>query len=204
MSNLEKYIKEIRDSGLVISGTVLDDIKTNSDELTACIDTVNHHLEVDTNAINGVLMAANAGTNSDGVQRVCIADDDTNLYDIALCSENISNQSSAIKTNTDYLTTMNTTLTGIKTVTDGLAFGFPSGVASVNVQVRSLGGGNPISLGAGSTEAGTQRVTLSSGDVLTNDIKTLLTSIKNDLDYLVSVFTDVWEPGNHWIKTHAV
>lgn len=48
-------------------------------ELNQCFDAVNHHVEVDTNAINGVTMAVNQGVNGSGVQRVCIADDDVNL-----------------------------------------------------------------------------------------------------------------------------
>lgn len=48
-------------------------------ELNQCFDAVNHHVEVDTNAINGVTMSVNSGVNGTGVQRVCIADDDVNL-----------------------------------------------------------------------------------------------------------------------------
>lgn len=54
-------------------------INTNTTEIYNCIDHVNKHVEVDTNAINGVTMAVNSGNNGNGVQRVCIANDDANI-----------------------------------------------------------------------------------------------------------------------------
>lgn len=52
--------------------------------LGACIDTENDHLEVDTNAINGVTMQVGPGNSEisagvSGVQRMCIATNDLNM-----------------------------------------------------------------------------------------------------------------------------
>jgi len=77
--------------GLNVSGTDLTSIVTNTSDtasntadvitntgvIAECVDQINHHLEVDTNAINGVTMAVNSGNNSDGCQRFTIANDDT-------------------------------------------------------------------------------------------------------------------------------
>lgn len=59
-------------------------------ELYNSFDTVNHHLEVDTNAINGVAMSVDSGNKGTGVQRVCIATDDINLAAINLNCETLS------------------------------------------------------------------------------------------------------------------
>src|SRR4051812_12565828 len=90
-------LQNLIDNGLPVSNTDLTTVATNSTDISsdtsyiedhtskiaACVDNVNHHLEVDTNAINGVLMSVNSGVVGDGVQRVCIADDDNNLSQIA-------------------------------------------------------------------------------------------------------------------------
>jgi ABC-type molybdate transport system ATPase subunit len=60
----------------------LASITASMTNLNECIDDTNHHVEVDTNAINGVTMAVDAGNNSTGVQRVCISTDDVNLASI--------------------------------------------------------------------------------------------------------------------------
>lgn len=84
----------------------LSSINTWTGVLAACVDQVNDHIEVDTNAINGVTMAVNSGNNSAGVQRVCIATDDINLAaikaDIGTINTNIA--------------TMNTNLANIYTI----------------------------------------------------------------------------------------
>ena len=67
----------ITDTGTARVCIASDDI--NLKKLSDCVDNVNHHLEVDTNAINGVTMAVNSGNNSAGVQRVCLATDDVNI-----------------------------------------------------------------------------------------------------------------------------
>lgn len=67
------------DSGSANTGclrVVIADDDTNMKELYDCIDHVNKHVEVDTNAINGTAMAVNNGVLSAGVQRVCIANND--------------------------------------------------------------------------------------------------------------------------------
>ena len=62
---------------------LISDIDISTSRIAGCVDLVNHHVEVDTNAINGVTMAVNSGNNSTGVQRVCIATDDVNLANIS-------------------------------------------------------------------------------------------------------------------------
>jgi hypothetical protein len=54
-------------------------INANSLVLSNCVDQINNHVEVDTNAINGVTIDVNAGNNSAGTQRMCIATDDVNI-----------------------------------------------------------------------------------------------------------------------------
>lgn len=82
--------------------TNLSAVKTMADELYNCIDNVNHHLEVDTNAINGVAMQVNSGNleisaGVSGVQRVCIATDDVNLAAINSSSATVAGAVSAGK-----------------------------------------------------------------------------------------------------------
>lgn len=78
-------------------------------ELNNCFDAVNHHVEVDTNAINGVTMSVNSGVNGTGVQRVCVATDDVNLSTISTTLTTISATLSTISSNiSSILTSTNT------------------------------------------------------------------------------------------------
>lgn len=68
-TDLETNAELIADSSAITSAS--------TQTLASCVDIINGHLEVDTNAINGVMMAVNSGNNNDGTKRVTIANDDT-------------------------------------------------------------------------------------------------------------------------------
>lgn len=67
----------------IITNPALDVLNSHLTDLGACVDTVNHRIEMDVTAINGNLVDAGSGIKSTGSQRVTIANDDTNLKAIS-------------------------------------------------------------------------------------------------------------------------
>lgn len=139
----------------IANGT--NDITTNTGIVSACVDQVNHHLEVDTNAINGVTMAVNSGNKSNGCQRVTIATDDVNLQKISNC---VNVGTSKVEVNASI-----------------------SGVPQTNLIYLN---GNAIAVNTGSSSTGTQRVCIADNDTNLSGMATNIGAMTTDLDTLTN------------------
>lgn len=245
MSNSEHYLKQlptilqevkaVLTGGLPVSGTDLTDIKTNTADtsantadtvtglaiVTACVNQINNHLEVDTNAINGVLTSVNSGLNDTGTQRVCIASDDLNVFAISSNTSATAGSTSTTATNTGVLSNcvwvaQNQVKVDIKTLND-----------------------TTIETNAGSLTAGVQRVCIASDDVnlsalygcidiANNQVKMNVNSLGGNMtatnqgflsngtmrvciatdDIIMAnintILTDVWDPVAHTLKVSVI
>lgn len=186
--------------------TNLTAIKADLDELYACIDHVNKHVEVDTNAINGVITSVNVGTLDDGVQRVCIADNDTNIQSMQIIQQNLIDRYSNSQVN-QYSGVALQTLNGVDiehnagVLSDGvmrvciadddtnlgkLGACIDTGNNRVEVDVNAVGG-TEIAVNSGILGGGVQRVCIADDDT--------------NLLQLVTILTDVWDSTAHALRT---
>jgi len=175
--------------------TNISSIKTNLDELYACVDHVNKHIEVDTNAINGIILAVNSGTNDNGTQRVCISTDDVNLKKISDCinttttnkirSQIVDNTGNAVNVTSNALNTYISAQASNLTVAlkDGSGNNITSSTNALDVNLKSTNLSNQTInlnqinstavsnfLGSG-TSTNSLRVNLASDDLLLSQYK---------------------------------
>lgn len=144
--------------------------------VTDCVDQVNHHLEVDTNAINGIQMAADSGNLSGGVQRVCIATNDVNISAMAADMDTLANR------------------------IEGVASGYVSGLGVVLRGIKFGAGDEPLNSAAGNYDVGTLRVCIATDDVNISAIKLKIDSMQTDINTLATILNDVWDSVNHKLK----
>jgi len=190
MSNVEQYIKQlptkltelktIFSGGLTVSGTDLTSIVTNTSDTVsntadlvtntaavyACIDHINNHLEVDTNAINGVTMSVNSGTNDAGTQRMTIATDDTIKNPIKVMSGfGAPNLYVGNSTNCQVIGAVRNDASGVVGGTDQCFT--PLSVdqnGRLYIDLKRVGG-TAIDTNSGSKSAGSQRVVIATDDI---------------------------------------
>ena len=159
-----------------VSGTVAV-TNTALTNLDLCFDNVNHHVEVDTNAINGVQTAVGSGNLSTGVQRICIATDDVNL--------------SAIKTNT--------TSTYIANGTNTLNASVDRGNLGLTVEY-GVGKFNPLVCN------NTQRLLVADTDVksVLDTISTNIATMQGDIASMKNILTTVFDDPNNALQVKIV
>lgn len=226
MSNTEHFLKQVYsklqelkvvlEAGLPVSGTDLTSIATNTATVSACVDTVNHHLEVDTNAINGVTMSVSNGTLDSGTQRVCIADDDANLSGIYAQLINLGGaiwfpDVQSINGNACLLNGNAINLgdgnngAGCQRVTIArddynvkqLMANSSGWIPAFNVNLRGIHFGASdvdISSANGNVDSGTLRVTIADND-------TNLANIASNLTTIANILSDVWDSTAHALRT---
>lgn len=170
MTNVEQFIKQLPtklaelkttfEAGLPVSGDDLTDIVTNTGIVSACVDQVNHHVEVDTNAINGVTMAVNSGNKDNGTQRIAIATNDVNLAAI----------------NTNAATTA--------TLLNGWVGGYLPGVNVVLRGIHFGAGDENIAASSGNITNGTLRVAVADDDTNIAPMKAYMNTAQDKLNYI--------------------
>lgn len=144
--------------------------------LTNCVNQVNNHVEVDTNAINGIQMASDSGNLSGGVQRVCIATNDVNISAMAADLDTLTNR------------------------IEGVASGYVSGLGVVLRGIKFGAGDEPLNSGAGNYDVGTLRVCIATNDVNISAMKLKIDSMQTDINTLATILNDVWDSVNHKLK----
>jgi hypothetical protein len=117
----------------------LSAIQTNTAELYTCVDHTQHMLKVDTRKIQGTDVSVNSGTKDNGTQRICIAENDVLLSQLANGVFNDAYQCSVLN------------FPEVQTITGGI------NMAQINGVTTSVYSGN--------RDTGTQRVAIADDDI---------------------------------------
>lgn len=101
MSNVEQYIKQfptkieelktVLEGGIPISGADLTDIKTNTGNVSSCVNSSLHEMKVDLQGLGGTNISRGDGNNDGGCPRVTIARDDYNIKQLIANSSGYMN-----------------------------------------------------------------------------------------------------------------
>jgi len=200
------------DVNLSAINTSTGDCKVDLDELYDCIDHTNKNLAVDNKRVNGNSITVNSGAISNGTQRICIADNDTNLLAI---NTNINSINTHLNDSNQPLYSNVTQFNGFTVRTGNgnydlgclrivLANDDPNvsiiqqTIQNMYTAMQTPGGqvvgiyldGNAPNVNKGNANAGTQRVCIADDDT--------------NLSQLLAILSDVYDPVAHTLKVSVI